>query len=153
MSHANGLEEAKSQGFGARVMTPSNKASRLNATNLKTLQSNGSLHEADIFNICVKTLQPSQMAHILPPSVIKGQDGKCIEPAEASLQALKVFHKVWSSYTKGLFKQVVVKNQIVHCPLFGTWVLASSVKNPQWNPTEDVISVCYMPSSQWTGPL
>ena len=44
-----------------------NTQMRLTSQNLQKLKTNiGSLHELDIFKICVKTMQPSQYAQIMP---------------------------------------------------------------------------------------
>lgn len=111
------------------VTTPGKSQFRLTAQNLNVLQSNGSLHETDIFKICAKTMQPSQFAQILPPLHVKGKD-KFVDQELATVEAFKIFTRVWSSYTKGLFKQVVVKNQIVICPLFGVWMQSCHLTDP-----------------------
>ena len=44
--------------------------------NLQQLTSNiGSLHELDIFKICVKTMQPSQYAQLMSLITLRGQLG------------------------------------------------------------------------------
>lgn len=59
-------------------------------------------------------------------------------------QAYKVFARVWSAYTKALFRQVMVKNQVVICPLFGLWTQANNLEN-RFDSKDNV--VCFMPSA------
>jgi hypothetical protein len=53
----------------------SSQVRRLTNKALTQLGSLGSLHETDIFKICTKTMQRSQIAQILTPQGIKGAGG------------------------------------------------------------------------------
>ena len=68
---------------------------RLTSQNLNQLdQDVGSLHEADIFKICIKTLQKDQLSFILPSADLDHQ--KQIE------SCFRVFQKAWHAYSKYL---------------------------------------------------
>ena len=51
------------------------KPSRLTNGALQTLSKVGSLHETDIFKICIKTMQKSQIAQVLTPTQVKTPEG------------------------------------------------------------------------------
>ena len=102
----------------SRVSYRSNTTTlRLTQGNLQKLQSNiGSLHETDIFKICVKTLQPSQLAQIMPPLANVTLQ---LDSDKTKILVYKLFTRIWSAYTKTLIKQVQHRGKTVVCPVFG----------------------------------
>lgn len=116
----------------------------------------GSLHEADIFKICIKTLQASQLAQILPLNEATLAASNGATTIEATRMAVyKLFTKVWSAYCKTLVKEVLEKGKVVICPVFGAF---SQLKNLNTSDTTgnyasassagdaNMQVLCYMPS-------
>ena len=62
-------------------------------------------------------------------------------------QALLLFNKVWSAYTKYLQNQVLSKGRTVLCPVFGTFLPAASYIQVQSTRLEEDTG------SQASGPL
>lgn len=83
---------------------------------------------------------------------MKAIEGKSIDHEEAMVQAYQVFQKVWSSFTKGLFRQIVIKNRIVCCPLLGVWMQSNNLRAADYNTKSDDSNICFMPSAQWAHP-
>ena len=79
------------------------------------------MHETEIFKVCIKTLQQSQLAHVL-----NAEESKRVEEGGIELQhqfQYKKFCRVWQAYTKYLRSHVLERDLVVHCQYFGTFSL------------------------------
>ena len=105
------------------------------------------MHETDIFKVCVKTLQPSQFAQILPPLSLMRSDTQSIDQEQARIQAYKIFTRTWSAYCKVLLREIKTNGKSVQCPIFGTFAPISNVSAEFKRANErDDQRICYIPS-------
>jgi hypothetical protein len=99
---------------------------RLTQQNLGQLDSViGSLHEADLFKVCAKTMQDTQVQLLLPGNQLP------FGSEELLVACFKQYQKAWLAYTKYLKHQVITKKMAVQCQVFGLFSDLANFGRPE----------------------